>query len=169
MRPLTRPLGLRLALVAVLLALLAYGVLAPGKKIVTAPPLPHAALQGGPVTTATLRGHAEAIVFFASWCAPCRQEAPAVARFARSSAGHGRLLAIDYEDFGSGPRAFLNHYHWTFPVLSDPMGTTGDAFGVSNGLPTWIFIDPGGKIVERVSGPLSVASLTSKLRGASRQ
>jgi cytochrome c biogenesis protein CcmG/thiol:disulfide interchange protein DsbE len=169
MRRLTHPLGLRVALVALLLALLAYGVLAPGRKIVKAPPLPHAALQGGPVTAASLRGHAEAIVFFASWCAPCRREAPAVERFARSSEGHGRLLAIDYEDFGSGPHAFLHHYRWTFPVLSDPDGTSGDAFGVSNGLPTWIFIDPGGKIVERVSGPLSVASLTSKLRGASRQ
>jgi hypothetical protein len=47
------------------------------------------------------------------------------------------------------------------------MGTTGDAFGVSNGLPTWIFIDSRGEIVERVSGPLSVTSLTSRLRAAS--
>jgi cytochrome c biogenesis protein CcmG/thiol:disulfide interchange protein DsbE len=165
-RLLTHRLALRLAVVALAFALLAYGILAHGKRIVTAPQLPHAALQGGPVTTAALRGHAEAIVFFASWCAPCRQEAPAVERFARSGAGNGRLLAIDYDDFGSGPRAFLRRYHWTFPVLSDPNGTTGDAYGISNGLPTWIFINSQGKIVKRVSGPLSLASLTAALRSA---
>jgi len=166
MRLLTHPRVLRAALVALLLALLAYGVLAPGKKVVNAPPLPHLALQGAPVSIATLRGHAEAIVFFASWCSPCRREAPAVERFARSSEGHGKLLAIDYEDFGGGPRAFLRRYQWTFPVLSDPTGTTGDAYGVSNGLPTWIFIDSRGRIVERVTGPLSVARLTSELHAA---
>lgn len=163
MRLLTHRLALRLALGSLAVALLAYGLLAHGAQTVIAPPLPRTALQGGPVSTADLRGHASAIVFFASWCGPCKAEAPAVARFASSHAG--RVLAIDYDDYGN-VRAFIRRYRWTFPVLSDPNGTTGDAYGIANGLPTWVFVNRAGHIVERVSGPQSLAALTSELRSA---
>lgn len=159
-------LALRLALVVLALALLAYGVLTHASKVTIAPPLPHAALQGGPVTLADLRGHPEAIVFFATWCPPCRREAPALERFARSSAGHGRLLAIDYDDYGD-IRGFISRYRWTFPVLSDPEGATGAAYGVSEGLPTWIFLNARGDIAARASGAQTVASLSRALSAAS--
>jgi thiol-disulfide isomerase/thioredoxin len=162
---LTHRFSLRVAVVALALALLAYGVLVPGTRAVVAPPLPHAALQGGPLTVSELRGHPEAIVFYASWCGPCKTEAPAVAKFASSSAGRGRLLAIDYDDYGD-IRGFLTRYHWTFPVLSDPSGETGDAYGVSAGLPTWVFLSPRGDIVSRISGPQSVAALRHDLAAA---
>ena len=157
--------ALRLALATLAAALLAYGLAAPAGKIVAAPALPHSAVEGSPVSIDALRGHAEAIVFFASWCGPCKQEAPAVERFARTAVGHGRLLAIDYSDYGD-VHAFLRRYHWTFPVLSDPDGTTGDAYGISNGLPTWVFVNAHGDIVARQSGPQSVADLVSQLRAA---
>jgi cytochrome c biogenesis protein CcmG/thiol:disulfide interchange protein DsbE len=163
-RLLTHRFALRAALALLVVALLGYGLLAHAGKLVGAPALPHTALQGAPVTIADLRGHAEAIVFFASWCGPCRQEAPAVERFARSSAGRDHVLAIDYDDYGN-VHAFLRRYHWTFPVLSDPNGTTGDAYG-AGGLPTWVFLNARGKIVERESGPKTVVALESALRSA---
>ena len=165
MRLLTHRLALRLAAVALALALLAYGILAHGSKVVTAPPLPHAALQGGPLTTAALRGHAEAIVFFASWCPGCHTEAPAVERFASSRAGSGKVLSIDYSDYGNA-RGFISRYRWTFPVLSDPDGVTGDAYGVAH-LPTTVILNPRGDIVARDVGPQTVASLSRALSAAS--
>jgi cytochrome c biogenesis protein CcmG, thiol:disulfide interchange protein DsbE len=155
--------ALRLAVGALAAALLAYGLIAHGAKAVAAPALPRTALQGGPLTIGDLRGHVEAIVFFASWCGPCRAEAPAVERFATSAAGRGRVLGIDYDDYGDGPRTFLRRYRWTFPVLSDPTGTSGDAYGISTGLPTWVFVNAHGDIVARLSGPETVAQLRREL------
>jgi len=159
-------LALRVALAALALALLGYGLAAQASKVNPAPSLPTGALQGNPVTVGSLRGHAEAIVFFASWCGPCRKEASAAERFATSRAGRGRVLGVDDSDFGSGPRNFLRTYSWTFPVLRDPDGTVSDSYGVASGLPTWVFINPRGNIVERISGPQSFGSLTRYLRHA---
>ena len=164
MRLLRHRHALRAALVLLAIALLAYGLLAPSKRPAAAPALPRASLQGGPVTIGSLRGHAEAIVFFASWCTPCRKEAPAVARFARG-VGRGRIVAIDYDDYGDA-RAFLRRYGWTFPVLSDPDGRTGAAYDLAEGLPSWIFIDARGEIVRRASGAQSVTALKRDLAAA---
>jgi cytochrome c biogenesis protein CcmG, thiol:disulfide interchange protein DsbE len=160
-----RRLALRLAIVVLAGGLLAYGLLARGARSEHAPPLPRSRLQGPRVTLAALRGHPDAIVFYASWFDPCRAEAPAVARFARSATGRGKVLAVDTTDYGD-VRAFARRYHWTFPILSDPDGATGDAWGIANGLPQWVFLNPRGEIVKRLSGAQGVASLVAALRAA---
>ena len=67
-----------------------------------APALPRELLAGPPATLATLRatadGHPSLVVFWASWCEPCQHEAPAVERFARSPAGRGRVVGVDWSD-----------------------------------------------------------------------
>jgi thiol-disulfide isomerase/thioredoxin len=156
---------LRIALGALAAALLAYGLI--GKAPATqrpAPPLPGRALSGRPVTLADLHGHAAVVLFFASWCPPCRQEAPAVAAFARSPAGHGHIVAIDYDDGGDW-RAFLRRYDWTLPVLDDSSGETGAAFQIGH-LPTVVFINADGRIASMRSGAQTVSSLDRGLAGA---
>src|ERR1019366_8912136 len=97
----THRYALRMALGGLGLALLAYGLLANAPKSRRlAPPRPAHALSGEATTLARLRGHAAVVVFFASWCTPCRHDAPAVARFASSPAGHGHVVAVDYNDAG---------------------------------------------------------------------
>ncbi|ERR1700690_2691152 len=157
--------ALRLALAALAVALLAYGLLANAPKARRlAPPLPTHVLSGKPTTLADLRGHAAVVVFFASWCTPCKREAAAVARFARSPAGRGHVVAIDYNDAGDW-RGFLRRYRWSFPVFDDSSGATGDAFGIP-GLPTVVFLNAGGEIVSRSSGAQTTASLTHGLSAA---
>lgn len=161
----THRYALRLALAALILALLAYGLLASAPKARRlAPPLPTRTLSGTPTTLAELRGHAAVVVFFASWCNGCKREAAAVARFARSSSGHGRVVAIDYND-GTDWRAFLRRYRWSFPVLDDSSGETGAAFGIL-GLPAVVFLDRAGRIVATSSVTQTVASLTQGLSAA---
>jgi len=162
----THRFALRFALGALAVALLAYGLLANAPKSRRlAPALPTHTLSGTPTTLAELRGHASVVVFFASWCTDCRREAPAVARFARSPAGRGHVVAIDYSDGGDYWRGFVHQYAWTFPVFADPDGVTGDAFGI-HFLPTTVFLDPTGRIVSTSSLPQTVGSLSRGLAAA---
>jgi len=164
-RALSHRLALRLALAALALALLAYGVLkqAPSARR-RAPTLPAHSLAGDPVTLAQLRGHATAVVFFATWCPDCHQEATAVERFARTAAGRGHVIAVDYSDGGPW-RSFLREYRWSFPVFGDPNGTLGAAFGIE-ALPTTVIIDPSGRIAQTTARVQTVASLASELAAA---
>jgi thiol-disulfide isomerase/thioredoxin len=165
----------------ILAALLAVGLAGHGSGADrAAPALPRSALVGPPVTLASLLGaptasplaaglhgtHPALVLFWASWCTPCQQEAPAVERFARGAAGRGRIAAVDYgESDISLPRAFLRRYRWSFPTLSDPDDVAGAAYRVRV-LPTTFAIDSRGRIVATLSGPQTEQSLARALAAA---
>jgi cytochrome c biogenesis protein CcmG/thiol:disulfide interchange protein DsbE len=137
-----------------------------------APALPHESLTGGHVTLTSLlagaRGRPAAVVFFASWCPPCAQEAPELERFARSAAGHGRLVGVDWSDPElPEARAFIRRYGWTFPTLRDAEGAVGSSYHLRN-LPTTFIIDAHSRIRATLIGPQSAASLTSALENVER-
>lgn len=165
--------ALSIAALAVVAVLLAVGLSGKGGASARpAPALPTQALVGPPVTLATLlrsptgAARPALVVFWASWCTPCQQEAPAVERFARSAAGQGRIAGVDYgESEPAQPRAFLRRYGWTFPNLSDPYLRAGSAYDVAN-LPATFVIDAHGRIHQRLYGPQSDASLAGALRAA---
>jgi thiol-disulfide isomerase/thioredoxin len=76
---------------------------------------------GGQGDTGAGGAHAALVLFWASDCEACQREAAAVERFARSPAGRGRIVGIDYGESESGaPRAFVRRYGWSFPNLVDP-------------------------------------------------
>ncbi len=130
-----------------------------------APPLPSAVLQAPRETLASLRGKPALINFWASWCDPCRKEAPELERFNRSLHGAGRLVGVDYTDQPGAARDFIHHYGWTFPVLEDPDGIYGARYAFS-GLPTTVVLDSRGRIVETLRGPQSAADLRAALDAA---
>jgi len=110
-----------------------------------APELPAKVLQGPKVSLADLRGQPALIDFWASWCEPCRGEAPELARLDRSLGESARVVGIDYTDRDDSARSFVARYGWKFPVLSDPDGIYGAHFGFS-GLPTAIVLDSDGAV-----------------------
>lgn len=129
-------------------------------------PLPTKVLQGPQVTLADLKGKPAVINFWASWCDPCREEAPEVARLSRSLHGQAAVVGIDYTDREDSARSFLQQYGWTFPVLSDPDGIYGARYGFS-ALPTTIVLDSKGRVAATLRGPQSVADFRRELRRAS--
>jgi thiol-disulfide isomerase/thioredoxin len=161
----TRRNALRAVLAVIVVGLLAIGLLTNAASARRhAPPLPIRMLSGQPTTLSDLHGHPAVIVFWASWCPGCRDEARAVERFARSRAGRGRVVAVDYSDGGNW-RAFLRDYGWSFPVFADPDGTLGDSFRIHS-LPSTVFLDADGRIASTSPTPQTATSLASGLSGA---
>jgi thiol-disulfide isomerase/thioredoxin len=131
-----------------------------------APALPRESLVGGPVTLASLlagaRGRPVLVVFWASWCDPCAEEAPALERFADSPSGRGRIVGVDWSDALSGARSFIRRYSWSFSNVRDAEGTVGNAYRLT-GLPTTFVIDTRGRIRATLRGPQSEGSLRTAL------
>jgi thiol-disulfide isomerase/thioredoxin len=163
----SRRLALRALIAVAAIAALGYGLLGrsslAGRR--AAPALPAKLLRGPRVTLASLRGRSAVVIFWASWCTDCHAEAASVERFARSPAGRGRVVGIDYSDAGPW-RGFLRRYGWTFPVYADPNGYTLDAYGVSVGLPAAVVLDSHGRIVQTSHRIQTVALLRSELAAA---
>src|SRR5664279_3900938 len=130
-----------------------------------APPLPSAVLQAPKATLASLRGKPALINFWASWCEPCREEAPELQRLDRSLHGDGQLIGVDYTDKADAGREFVHKYGWSFPILSDPDGVYGAKYRFS-GLPTTVVLNPRGQIVETLRGPQTAADLRQALNSA---
>lgn len=137
-----------------------------------APALPRERLSGAPVTLksalAATGGRPLLVVFWASWCGPCAREAPAIARFADSAAGRGRIVGVNWSDpETSAAHAFVRRYAWSFPNLRDGEGAVGAAYRLTN-LPTTFVIDGHGRISAVLRGAQSESSLTVALRQAER-
>ena len=130
-----------------------------------APALPSSVLVPPRVTLASLRGKPAAINFWASWCTPCRQEAPGLERLAHSLNGRARLVGVNWTDGLDGARSYVSRYSWTFPNLRDPDGVVGNRFGIE-GLPMTYIIDSQGKITDVLRGPQDLASVREALRTA---
>lgn len=131
-------------------------------------PVPEVSLPplrgGGPPVPvkATLKGPT-LINFFASWCTPCIQEAPAL--MAMKSQGV-RIVGVAYKDEPQASQAFLNRYGDPFAtVLVDRDALVGVEFGVS-GVPETFLVDANGKIIAKHSGPMSPGDADAMLAKA---
>jgi len=130
-----------------------------------APPLPSTVLQPPRESIASLRGEPALINFWASWCGPCREEAPELERFQESLHG-ARLVGVDYTDRSGAGLQFARDHGWTFPLLDDPDGIYGARYHLP-GLPTTVVLDSSGQIVETLRGPQTAADLRRALKDAS--
>jgi peroxiredoxin len=113
-------------------------------------------ITGGRVSLAQFRGRPLVVTFFASWCPPCKQDAPRIAALARRYGSRINVVGIDGGDTRTGAHKFLARYGWRFPILWDPDNNQYAAFGVA-AQPTTFVIDSQGKMVERFLGPINPA------------
>ncbi len=168
-----RLLAWTLAAAVVVVALVVFGLASDHKAASgrSAPALPRERLAGPPTALpgllASAHGRAALVVFWASWCGPCAQEAPALERFASSPSGHGRIVGVDWSDALSGARSFIRRYAWTFPNMRDSEGMVGNQYRLT-GLPTTFVLDGRGRIRGMLRGPQNERSLAAALAGAER-
>jgi cytochrome c biogenesis protein CcmG, thiol:disulfide interchange protein DsbE len=118
-----------------------------------APPMVITTFAGERVALADLRGQAVVVNFWASWCAPCRVEAPLMAQAAREQAGQVAYVGVNIMDTEEGARRFITEYGIDYPNGLDPNNYWARQFGVS-GVPATFFIDADGVIREAALGPI---------------
>lgn len=147
----TRPLSLLLLLLA-----LAGCAAAPAGPPAAGDRLPEVTvhtLAGEPIALVGEPGQAVWLSFWASWCAPCREEWPGIAAAARSFGPAVRIVAVNVNEPPDTVAAFLADHPAGFTVALDPEGHLATQFGIA-GLPTHILIDGNGVVRQVVRGPL---------------
>jgi len=123
-------------------------------------------LDGRTVQLQWLRGYPVVVNFWASWCVPCKQEAPRLDAVAQQHAGTVAFVGIDVQDLSSDARTLLRYHHVRYPSLHDNAGATYDGYGLT-GVPETYWIDGRGRIVAHFAGPVSSAQLESGIDTAS--
>jgi cytochrome c biogenesis protein CcmG/thiol:disulfide interchange protein DsbE len=140
-----------------LVALLVYGVLGVGASTTLddavkrgdrpdAPVRELPALDGDAGSLADYAGKPVLVNFWASWCEPCKDEAPLLERAHRKlEAAGGAVLGVTVSDQSDDSRAFMREYGLTFPSLRDVEGAFARDFGTT-GVPETFAIDREGRI-----------------------
>lgn len=122
-------------------------------------------LDGALVTPENLEGRVVVVNFWATWCAPCRLEMPALQELHQRYAGNGLVvLGLSTDAGGEGVvRRFLDEQGYTFPVaMAD--GGVRRAFGGLPGIPTTFLIDRSGTVRHRVIGLFAPPAIHAAVR-----
>ncbi|NDA83394.1 MAG: TlpA family protein disulfide reductase [Actinobacteria bacterium] len=97
---------------------------------------------------------------WASWCSPCRAEAPTLAALADKYKGVV-FVGVLTRDSEAAARAFQKRFNMPYPTLVDDSVLLGFRDTLSaNAIPTTILMDPKGRVAARISGEITVASLS---------
>lgn len=120
--------------------------------------------RGGTLPLAELRGQIVVVNFWASWCAACREEHPALIAAARDYQTAGvTFVGVDYQDRGGSAIGFLDEMgRGPGRYVTDPGSQLALDFGVF-GIPETFFLDRTGTIVAKITGPANRALLSRVL------
>ena len=158
--------GVAIGLVALLFILLAWsllhdegGDLSKRANAGDRPAAPHFSLerldQEGQLDLGSLRGKAVVLNVWASWCIPCKEEAPYLEQVWRANRDRDVVvLGLDAKDFRADARRFADRFGLTFPLVYDGPGNTIGGYGVT-GFPETFVIDREGNVVRAFAGAVN--------------
>lgn len=126
------------------------------------------ALDGSTVDLAGLRGRPVIVNFWASWCAPCREEAPLLRRVQEEDRDRDLVvLGVIFGDSPENARAFMQRYDQRYPGLLDPDGRTAVDYGVF-GIPETYFVRRDGIVTYKQTGAITWEVLSREAEVISR-
>lgn len=119
-------------------------------------------LDGKPIALRSYEGKPMVVNLWASWCPPCRREMPVLEKAQSEFPGVGIVL-INQGESAQLARAFLDSAGLALnDVLLDPASASMQAMN-SRGLPTTLFFDAEGRLVDSHLGEITMASLKDKM------
>jgi thiol-disulfide isomerase/thioredoxin len=127
-----------------------------------APAIKGTTLDGKPLDLSSFKGKLTVVNFWASWCAPCRAEAPTMQKvYDETKASGVQFVGVDIKDGKENAQAFLRTFKITYPSLYDQAGQIALAFRdiPPNAVPSTLVIDRQGKIAARAIGSVSYSPL----------
>jgi thiol-disulfide isomerase/thioredoxin len=104
------------------------------------------------------RGQVVLLNIWATWCPPCREEMPALQRFARENAGKVVVLGADQGESSQVAAAYARERGVTFPILVDEAQQYGRAYAAV-GMPTSVIVGRDGRIVKGVDGAMTLEQM----------
>ncbi|HSL09847.1 MAG TPA: TlpA disulfide reductase family protein [Actinomycetota bacterium] len=120
---------------------------------------------GGPhASTADLRGRPAVVNVWATWCAPCQAELPALVDVASAYEGQVAFLGVNYGDSSAQARVWEDDYAIPYPSIEDPSGAFADDLGFPY-LPHTLVVDAAGTIRYRIYGETTSDDLSALLDG----
>ena len=103
-------------------------------------------LDGSAWSLAAQRGHPVLLNFWATWCEPCREEMPALARLAERERASGlRVVAVNFREGEAAVRRFVETTSLALPVALDVDGAVAKTFD-AHAFPSTVAIDAEGRV-----------------------
>jgi cytochrome c biogenesis protein CcmG/thiol:disulfide interchange protein DsbE len=123
----------------------------------------------GELSLESLRGKAVVLNAWASWCIPCKDEAPFFEQlWRRDQARDVVVVGLNAKDLTSDARGFMDRYDLTFPIVRDGSGGTIESYGIT-GFPETFVLDREGRVVEAFIGAVNTDEDRARLRAAVEQ
>lgn len=122
-------------------------------------------LGDGNLSLREVHGYPAVMNFWASWCGPCKAEAPRLTSSAEAHAGEVVFLGVDVQDFKSDARRFLERYDTNYVSVRDGGDSAYSAYGLT-GLPETYFLDRQGRVISHWVGEISEAELEAGIAAA---
>jgi len=127
-----------------------------GPPTSTKPTVAGHTLDGKTISLASWRGHPVVLVFWGSWCGPCREEQPRLnAEYARWMPRGVGFLGVDMRDDTAAALNFQRQLHVPYSSIADPDAMIAADFEIP-AAPALAFVDARGRVGDRVLGSLGV-------------
>jgi cytochrome c biogenesis protein CcmG/thiol:disulfide interchange protein DsbE len=111
---------------------------------------------------AQLEGTPVVVNVWASWCEPCKAEAPALVQAAQKYGAEVQFIGLDVQDVRDSAVQYIRRYQLPFPSLFDPPLAIGTQLGLL-GPPGTFFYDRNGTLVDSIRGQISATQLEKSI------
>jgi cytochrome c biogenesis protein CcmG, thiol:disulfide interchange protein DsbE len=119
-------------------------------------------LLGRHVSLGSMRGDPLVVIFFASWCGPCHEDAPIFTGLADRYRDQVKFISVAVGDAPRDARAFATRYDWTWPIVPDDQRRWVAAFGPP-GVPATFVVDTNGAVIETLAGSVTAGQMDAAL------